>query len=248
MVKLTAILNWNGFHNIPKKYIKRAMFNGVVYENTHEMTPPVIYNYTKDWVFDEYAPWTKMAQIKNDPRKQRSTLIVPPLREWFFFRGDKVQIMTGKDAGKQGLINAIIKQRNWVFVSGLNCKLTLQSSTGVAGDGEYTMVEKPLVVNRDVKLIDPSDLKPCEVTFRFTEDGEKVRVSKRTGQVLPIPPDAEATIDYAKKSTYKPGDKDTSPNELVKETFIPKYMSFELDLMQEYGIKETKQKGQTYVY
>lgn len=31
MVKLTAILNWNGFHNIPKKYIQRAMFKGVVY-------------------------------------------------------------------------------------------------------------------------------------------------------------------------------------------------------------------------
>jgi len=29
--------------------------------------------------------------------------------------------MRGKDAGKQGLINGIIKQRNWVFVSGLNC-------------------------------------------------------------------------------------------------------------------------------
>lgn len=31
MVKLTAILNWNGYHNIPKKYIQRAMFKGVVY-------------------------------------------------------------------------------------------------------------------------------------------------------------------------------------------------------------------------
>jgi hypothetical protein len=31
MVKLTAILNWNGFHNISKKYVRRAMFNGVVY-------------------------------------------------------------------------------------------------------------------------------------------------------------------------------------------------------------------------
>ncbi len=29
--------------------------------------------------------------------------------------------MKGKDAGKQGLVNAVIKQRNWVFVAGLNC-------------------------------------------------------------------------------------------------------------------------------
>jgi hypothetical protein len=33
----------------------------------------------------------------------------------------KVEILTGKDAGKQGIVNAIIKQRNWVFVEGLNC-------------------------------------------------------------------------------------------------------------------------------
>ncbi len=63
--------------------------------------------------------------------------------------------------------------------------------------------ERPLVVHRDVKLVDPSDLKPCEVEHRFTEAGEKVRVSKRTGQVIPIPPDAEETADYAKKSAYK---------------------------------------------
>ena len=45
--------------------------------------------------------------------------------------------------------------------------------------------------------------KPCEVEYRFTEKGERVRVSKRTGQEIPIPPDVEETCDYAKKSTYK---------------------------------------------
>ncbi len=31
MVRLSAVLNWNGYHNIPKKYIQRRMFKGVVY-------------------------------------------------------------------------------------------------------------------------------------------------------------------------------------------------------------------------
>lgn len=202
MVKLTAILNWNGFHNIPKKYIKRAMFNGVVYENTHEMTPPVIYNYTKDWVYDQHAPWTQLAKITNDPRTRRKPAIVPPLKEWFFFRGDKVQIMTGKDAGKTGYVVGIIKQRNWVFVAGLNCKLTLRSPNGNGMDGEYMMAEQPLVVDRDVKLIDLSDNKPTDAVYRFTVEGVNVRVSKRTGQIIHIPPQADATADYEKKSAY----------------------------------------------
>lgn len=42
MVKLTAILNWNGFHNIPKKYIQRAMFKGVVYGILRAVTIIVI--------------------------------------------------------------------------------------------------------------------------------------------------------------------------------------------------------------
>ena len=33
MVKLTSVLKWNGYHNIPKKFIQRAMFKGVVYGN-----------------------------------------------------------------------------------------------------------------------------------------------------------------------------------------------------------------------
>ena len=29
--------------------------------------------------------------------------------------------MIGKDQGKHGLVNSIIKERNWVYVEGLNC-------------------------------------------------------------------------------------------------------------------------------
>ena len=39
--------------------------------------------------------------------------------------------------------------------------------------------------------------------WRYTEDGQKVRVSKRSGRILPISDEAYATIDYAKKSVYE---------------------------------------------
>jgi hypothetical protein len=29
--------------------------------------------------------------------------------------------MTGKDAGKQGVVAGIVRERNWIFVQGLNC-------------------------------------------------------------------------------------------------------------------------------
>lgn len=57
------------------------------------MTPTVVYNYTRDWIYDENAPWTMKSQLLNDPqnpKKPRDRIVVPPLKEWFFFRGDKV--------------------------------------------------------------------------------------------------------------------------------------------------------------
>ena len=62
----------------------------------------MVYNYTKDWIYDENAPWTSVAQFKNNPSKKKKPILVPPLLEWTFFRGDKVQIMKGKDEGKIG--------------------------------------------------------------------------------------------------------------------------------------------------
>ena len=32
-----------------------------------------------------------------------------------------MQILVGDDKGKQGLVNGMVKERNWVYVEGLNC-------------------------------------------------------------------------------------------------------------------------------
>ena len=39
----------------------------------------------------------------------------------FHFPFIQVEILVGKDKGKQGLINCIIKERNWCYIDGLNC-------------------------------------------------------------------------------------------------------------------------------
>lgn len=44
--------------------------------------------------------------------------------------------------------------------------------------------------------------KPTKVEWRYTEEGKKVRVSVRTGRILPIPLMAEETMDYKSKQTY----------------------------------------------
>jgi hypothetical protein len=45
--------------------------------------------------------------------------------------------------------------------------------------------------------------KPCTIEWRYTAEGELVRVSTRSGRIIPKSPAWEETYDYAKKTTYK---------------------------------------------
>nr|2FTC_N Chain N, mitochondrial ribosomal protein L24 [Bos taurus]3IY9_N Chain N, 39S ribosomal protein L24, mitochondrial [Homo sapiens] len=96
--------------------------------------------------------------------------------------GDTVEILEGKDAGKQGKVVQVIRQRNWVVVGGLN---THYRYIGKTMDYRGTMIpsEAPLL-HRQVKLVDPMDRKPTEIEWRFTEAGERVRVSTRSGRII----------------------------------------------------------------
>lgn len=51
----------------------------------------------------------------------------------------------------------VIAERNWVYVEGLNCKLECQGGTKKF-PGYYYQDEKPLLVPKQVALVDPSDL------------------------------------------------------------------------------------------
>lgn len=44
--------------------------------------------------------------------------------------------------------------------------------------------------------------KPSPIEWRYTEAGQKVRVSVRTGRIIPIPRAAEETYDYKTKGSY----------------------------------------------
>lgn len=153
----------------------------------------------------------------------------------------------GKDKGKQGIVKNIFEERNWVTVEGLNCKL---KSMGKTKDfpGVYIQEEQPLLVTSEVALVDPSDLTATPFEWRFTEEGKKVRVSTRTGRIIPIPPSMEETIDYKSKASYAEQPKDTKANDVAEVTFQPKLKTFEMDIMDEMGIKEDRVPAKSYWY
>jgi large subunit ribosomal protein L24 len=43
-----------------------------------------------------------------------------PPEKWTIFPGDLVQVMVGKDKGKQGYVSHVLREHNAVFVDGLH--------------------------------------------------------------------------------------------------------------------------------
>ncbi|XP_071498853.1 large ribosomal subunit protein uL24m-like [Diadema antillarum] len=191
-------------------------------------------------------PWTIQAQIQNLPGRGRPKVLVEPIKEWKIFRGDLVEVLKGRDTNKQGIVSDIIKQRNWVIVEGLNChyrrigKMPGYSGTMIVSEG-------PLNI-RDVALVDPSDNKPTDIEFRYTEAGEKVRVSQRTGRIIPVPIVDSDSRDYKTKDTYIEQPKDSVAEDVCKKTFTPSLKTVEAELMEAYNIQDPRTPRKTYWY
>jgi len=97
-------------------------------------------------------------------------------------KGDTVAILAGRDKGKRGEVLRVIPKEDRVVVSGVNMvkRHRKPSQMSPGGIDEF---EAAIHVS-NVAHIDPDSDKPTRVGFKVLEDGRKVRVSKRSGDVI----------------------------------------------------------------
>lgn len=201
-MRLTSILRCvsklpKDYPNLPESYVKRSMAQ-VEWRtpNKPQYQRKVIER--KEFYYNTARPWTDEFKRANAPGLRRRKIHVQPI-DWHVFRGDRVEVLVGKDKGKQGIVNYIVKERNWVMVEGLNCFYRHIKNQGKV---QVMKCEAPLLVTTQIALLDPTDNKPTQIEWRYTEEGKKVRVSVRSGRILPIPLAAEETYDYKSKGAY----------------------------------------------
>lgn len=96
--------------------------------------------------------------------------------------GDKVKVISGKYKGKEGVILKSFPKQNRVLVEGVNIVKKHQKPSQANQTGGIVEMEAPIHVS-NVMLIDPSTGQATRVSYKV-ENGKKVRVSKRTGEVL----------------------------------------------------------------
>jgi len=95
-------------------------------------------------------------------------------------RGDTVVVTSGKEKGKRGEVEQVLPQENRVVVGGVNIRTRHAQPTQNNQQGLYTFAAPIHVSN--VMIVDPDSGEPTRIGYRFTDSGEKVRVSKKSGK------------------------------------------------------------------
>jgi large subunit ribosomal protein L24 len=100
-------------------------------------------------------------------------------------KGDKVQVMTVKDKGKQGVVLTAMPKIDRVMVEGVNMIKKHSKPSQLNPQGGIVEKEARIHVS-NVMLIDPTSEqtgKPTRVGFTVV-DGKKVRIAKKSGEAL----------------------------------------------------------------
>ncbi len=97
-------------------------------------------------------------------------------------KGDKVVVLTGRDKGTVGEIVEMMPAASRAVVSGVN---KVKRHTAPSNSSAGGIIEKEASIHvSNLAIVDPKDDKPSRVGFKTLDDGRKVRVAKRSGEVI----------------------------------------------------------------
>ena len=97
-------------------------------------------------------------------------------------KGDNVVVVAGRDKGRTGEVLRVLPAERRVVVQGVN--LVKRHTKPRMGD-PGGIVEKELALHiSNIAHVDPASGKPTRIGYKMLEDGRKVRVARRSGEVI----------------------------------------------------------------
>ncbi|MDQ6619027.1 MAG: 50S ribosomal protein L24 [Pseudomonadota bacterium] len=97
-------------------------------------------------------------------------------------KGDDVVVITGRDKGKRGTVNAILGER--LLVSGVNQVKKSQRPNPMKNEQGGIITKDMPIHASNVAVWNPVTQKPDRVGVRLLEDGRKVRFYKSNGEQI----------------------------------------------------------------
>lgn len=98
-------------------------------------------------------------------------------------KGDTVVIIAGKDKGKKGKVLQVLPKQNRVIVEGVNMITKHQKPDQQLQQGGIIKKEAAIHAS-NVMLWDKKADLGVRVGYKFLDNGEKVRISKKTGEII----------------------------------------------------------------
>lgn len=96
-------------------------------------------------------------------------------------KGDTVRVITGKDKGKEGVIERVFPSENKILVSGVNTAARHQKARRANEQGGIIDKDMPIHAS-NVMLVHKGAA--VRVGYRIDADGRKVRVARPSGEVI----------------------------------------------------------------
>lgn len=97
-------------------------------------------------------------------------------------KGDEVVVLTGRDKGKKGDVLRMMPDENRAVVQGVNVVRKHKRPTQT-DPGGISAEEAPIHLS-NLAMVDPKTGEATRVGFRIQDDGTKVRVAKKSGEVI----------------------------------------------------------------
>ncbi|MDJ0648438.1 MAG: 50S ribosomal protein L24 [Xenococcaceae cyanobacterium MO_188.B19] len=98
-------------------------------------------------------------------------------------KGDTVQVISGRDKGKVGEVLQAIPKTSQVVVKGVNVRTKHVKPKQDGESGQIATFEAP-VHSSNVMLYSEKEKVASRISYTFTDDGRKVRMLKKTGEII----------------------------------------------------------------
>jgi large subunit ribosomal protein L24 len=98
-------------------------------------------------------------------------------------KDDQVIVISGKEKGKTGKVLKIFPKKERVIIEHINIIKKTQRPTQENQKGGFTEIEAPIHLS-NVMLVDKKTNKPTRFGVKILKDGSKVRISRRSGEVI----------------------------------------------------------------
>jgi len=98
-------------------------------------------------------------------------------------KNDMVKVLSGKFKGKTGKVLKVFPKENRLIVEGVN--IIKRHTKASQKNPQGGIIEKEASIHMsNVMIIDPKINTPTRVGYKYIEDGSKVRISVKSGEIL----------------------------------------------------------------